>query len=215
MKGSKVTFDIILSQTRQYYDTKLAVHGPSPRGVDWNSAESQELRFEQLLKVCDTSSLFTLNDYGCGYGALAGYLAGKGYQFKYNGFDLSAQMIDEARGKYGNLRHCAFVSDEGSLGVADYTVASGIFNVRQQTSVEEWKGYVLHTLGKIVELSKKGFAFNVLTKYSDPEFMHQYLFYADPLFLFDYCKKNFSRFVAVLHDYPLYEFTILVKKEGN
>jgi SAM-dependent methyltransferase len=215
MKDPKVTFDTILSQTRQYYNKKLDAHGPSPKGVDWNSEESQELRFEQLLKVCDTSNPFSLNDYGCGYGALAGYLAKKGYQFKYNGFDLSAQMIDEAWGKYGNLRHCAFVSDEASLGVADYTVASGIFNVKQQTSDEGWKGYVLHTLGKIAKLSKKGFAFNVLTKYSDLEFMRQDLFYADPLFLFDYCKRNLSRFVAVLHDYPLYEFTILVKKEGN
>jgi SAM-dependent methyltransferase len=215
MKGSKVTFDAILSQTRQYYDEKLDAYGPSPKGVDWNSAESQELRFEQLLKICDTSIPFTLNDYGCGYGALAAYMTEQDYRFEYNGFDLSVQMIDEARGKYCNLRHCAFVSDEGSLGIADYTVASGIFNVKLQTNYEEWKGYVLYTLGKIAELSKKGFAFNALTKYSDPEFMRDDLFYADPLFLFDYCKRNFSRFVAVLHDYPLYEFTILVKKEGN
>ena len=215
MKVSKVTFDTILSQTKQYYDKKLAAYGPSPKGVDWNSAQSQELRFEQLLKVCDTGSPFSLNDYGCGYGSLAGYLAGRGCQVEYNGFDVSAQMIDEAREKYGKLRHCAFVSDEKSLGIADYTVASGIFNVKQQTSDEEWKDYVLHTLGKIAKLSKKGFAFNVLTKYSDPEFMCQDLFYADPLFLFDYCKRNFSRLVAVLHDYPLYEFTILVKKDAD
>lgn len=211
MKGSKVTFDIILSQTKQYYDKKLDGHGPIPKGVDWNSEESQELRFEQLLKVCDTSNPFSLNDYGCGYGALVAYMTEQNYRFVYSGFDLSAQMIDTALKEYGNLRHCAFVSDEESLGVADYTVASGIFNVKLQTSDEEWKGYVLHTLGKMAELSKKGFAFNVLTKYSDPEFMRQDLFYADPLFLFDYCERNFSKFVAVLHDYPLYEFTILVR----
>ena len=137
----------------------------------------------------------------------------KDYRFEYNGFDLSVQMIDAARKEYSDLRHCVFSSVEGHLGVADYTVASGIFNVKLQTSYKKWKGYVLHTLGKIAELSKKGFAFNVLTKYSDPEFMRDNLFYADPLFLFDYCKRNFSRFVAVLHDYQLYEFTILVKKK--
>ena len=215
MKGPKVTFDIILSQTRQYYDKKLDAHGPFPKGVDWNSAASQGLRFEQLLKVCDMSSPFTLNDYGCGYGALAGYLAGKGYQFEYNGFDLSVKMIDAAQKEYGDFRHCRFSSNEGSLGVADYTLSSGIFNVKLQTSDEEWKDYMLHTLGKMAELSKKGFAFNALTKYSDPEFMRDDLFYADPLFLFDYCKRNFSKFVAVLHDYPLYEFTVLVKKEAD
>ena len=213
MKGSKVTFDAILSQTKQYYDKKLGAYGPTPKGVDWNSEASQELRFEQLLKVCDTSNPFTLNDYGCGYGALAAYMTEQDYRFEYNGFDLSVQMIDAARKEYGDFEHCVFSSDEGHLGVADYTVASGIFNVKQQTNLEQWQGYVLNILGKMAELSKKGLAFNALTKYSDLEFMRDDLFYADPLFLFDYCKRNFSRFVAVLHDYPLYEFTILVKKE--
>ena len=194
MKSPKVTFDAILSQTKQYYDKKLAAYGPIPTGVDWNSAASQELRFEQLLKVCDTSNPFTLNDFGCGYGALVAHMIGRDYRFKYNGFDLSLQMIDAAWEKYGDFGHCRFTSDRESLGVADYTVASGIFNVKLQTRDEEWQGYVLHTLGKIAELSKKGFAFNVLTKYSDPEFMRPDLFYADPLFLFDYCKRNFSIF---------------------
>lgn len=206
-------FDDILFQTKQYYDKKLDVYGPFPKGVDWNSAQSQELRFEQLLKIFNTSQYFTLTDYGCGYGALAGYLAEKGYQFEYNGFDISVHMIDAARAKYGSLKNCAFTSDEKDISITDYTVASGIFNVKMRTSDDAWKDYVLRTLGKLAEISKKGFAFNMLTKYSDPEFMRHNLFYADPLFLFDYCKKNFSRLIAVLHDYPLYEFTILVRKE--
>ena len=215
MKGSKVTFDAILSQTRRYYEKKLGAYGPTPKGVDWNSAASQELRFEQLLKVCDTSNTFTLNDYGCGYGALVAYMTGRDYRFEYNGFDLSAQMIDAARKEYGDFGHCRFSSDEGGLGVVDYTVASGIFNVKLHTSDEEWKGYGLYILGKIEKLSKKGFAFNALTKYSDPEVMRDGLFYADSLFLFDYCKRSFSRFVAALYGYPLYEFTMLVRKEEN
>ena len=53
----------------------------------------------------------------------------------------------------------------------------------------------------------------MLTKYSDKEYMRDNLYYADPLFIFDYCKRNFSKQVALLHDYGLYEFTILVKKD--
>jgi hypothetical protein len=52
----------------------------------------------------------------------------------------------------------------------------------------------------------------VLTKYSDKEYMKEYLYYADPLYLFDYCKKHFSKNVALLHDYNLYEFSIIVRK---
>jgi len=39
------------------------------------------------------------------------------------------------------------------------------------------------------------------------------LYYADPIFLFEHCRRTFSRFVSLIHDYPLYEFTILVRKE--
>jgi hypothetical protein len=89
-------------------------------------------------------------------------------------------------------------------------VASGIFNVKLDTPEPEWREYVLETLGEFKELSRKAFAFNALTNYSDPEFMRPDLYYANPLELFDYCRKNLSRKVALLHDYPLYEFTIVV-----
>lgn len=209
-----MTIDLILSQIIQYYNTKLDTHGPSPRGVDWSSAKSQALRFKQLLTVCDTSNPFTLNDYGCGYGALVTYMINHNYRFHYNGFDLSGDMIEAAQQRYGDLKSCTFTSHRKCLKIADYTVASGIFNVKLQANNKAWQGHVLSTLDEIAELSNKGFAFNVLTKYSDQRLMRDDLFYADPFFLFDYCKINFSRFVAILHDYPLYEFTILVKNES-
>jgi len=61
--------------------------------------------------------------------------------------------------------------------------------------------------------SKRGFSFNMLTKYSDKEYMRDDLYYADPLFILDFCKRNFSKNVSLLHDYGLYEFTILVRME--
>jgi hypothetical protein len=60
--------------------------------------------------------------------------------------------------------------------------------------------------------SDAGFAFNCLTIYSDSDHRKSELYYADPLYLFDYCKKNFSKNVTLLHDYGEYDFTILVKK---
>jgi hypothetical protein len=207
-----VRFNAILARARQYYDEKLYTHGPTYKGADWNSVESQELRFEQLLKVCDSTGHFSLNDYGCGCGALVGYMTDQGFTFQYRGYDISSQMIAKAKELHKSVEHCQFFTNESHLTAADYTVASGIFNVKLQTSDEEWKTYVLHTLEKIAALSGKGFSFNVLTRYSDRDHMRSDLYYADPLFLFDYCKKRFSRFVSLLHDYPLYEFTILVRR---
>lgn len=196
----------------RYYSSKVKTHGPTAKGVDWNSPESQRLRFDQLLKVCDATVPFCINDYGCGYGALVEYLTAKGCTFRYRGYDISAEMIGKARQLFGGLQHCEFFTDESLLPAGDYTVASGIFNVKLSISEEKWKGYVLYTLKKIERLSERGFAFNLLTKYSDPERIRPHLYYADPLFMFDYCKRNFSKYVSLLHDYPLYEFTILVRK---
>jgi len=60
----------------------------------------------------------------------------------------------------------------------------------------------------------QGMAFNMLTKYSDADRMRPDLYYADPLFFFDYCKRNFAKNVALLHDYHLYDFTIIVRKDA-
>ena len=202
----------ILKTVSQYYSEKVTTHGPTAKGVDWNSPESQTLRFEQLLKVCDGAGPFSLNDYGCGYGALADYLAARGYTVSYYGFDISEPMLAEARTLHRDWAHCQFVSDSAGLSEADYTVASGIFNVKLGATEEVWRDYLLDTLDRINVLSAKGFAVNALTKYSDADRMRPDLYYADPLFLFDYCKIRYSKYVALLHDYPLYEFTLLIRK---
>lgn len=74
-----------------------------------------------------------------------------------------------------------------------------------------WEHYVKKALFNVNEKSIKGFAFNILTTYVD--YKERHLYYADPLFFFDFCKKNFSRNVSLLHDYGLYEWTMIVKKQ--
>jgi SAM-dependent methyltransferase len=205
----------VLDAVRRYYSEKIVEHGPTAKGVDWNDEGSQELRFDQLLKLCDDGRAFTINDYGCGYGALAHYLGRKGYTFEYTGFDISEQMIAQAQELLREAMNCRFVRTENELEPADYTVASGIFNVRLDAADEAWEQHVLETLGRIDALSARGFAFNMLTSYSDADRMRPDLYYADPREIFDHCKRTFARWVALLHDYGLYEFTILVRKESN
>jgi SAM-dependent methyltransferase len=203
----------LLDAVQRYYSGKIAEHGPTARGVDWNDQASQEVRFEQLLKLCDLETPFTINDYGCGYGALALYLAERGIRFRYTGFDISEQMLEQARHLLDGVRECRFVTADEQLETVDYTVASGIFNVRLDAADDAWERHVFATLERLDQLSTRGFAFNMLTSYSDPERMRPDLYYADPRRMFDHCKRTFSRWVALLHDYGLYEFTILVRKD--
>lgn len=202
----------IRSKVGSYYAGRLKEHGPSPRGVDWNSEESQTLRFRQLARVLPSPGQpFTVLDYGCGYGALVGFLDEVGLDYDYLGFDIAPSMVDEARRNHGGARR-RFTTDEAELESADYALASGVFNVRLDTDLAVWSDYVVDTLNALDRLGRRGLAFNMLTSYSDPERMRPDLFYADPCRYFDHCKQHFSKQVALLHDYGLYEFTILVRK---
>lgn len=121
-------------------------------------------------------------------------------------------MQEESNKLYGNLFD--LIHDPGFMKVADYTIESGIFNLRFDHTEESWLAYILKTLHVMNEKSRLGFAFNLLTKYSDKHLMRSDLYYADPCFLFDYCKINFSKNVVLPHDYNLYDFTILVRKSS-
>lgn len=201
-----------LEAARQYYTAKLAAHGPTARGVDWNSEESQWLRFVQLLKIAEGQDHFSLIDYGCGYGGLVSFLQQHERNFFYTGFDIAENMVEAAKDLYGRYPYCSFTTNPAELAPADFVVSSGALNVKLDMANWAWEEYVLHTLENFNELGRKGFAFNLLSRYSDPTMRRDDLFYADPLGMFDHCKKRFSRLVALLHDYPLYEFTILVRK---
>ena len=201
-------------QVRNYFEGRLHEHGATPRGVDWNSESAQETRFEQLLKVCDRSQPFSLLDYGSGYGALADYLLRQGYPVSdYMGYDLLENMATRGRELHPDMPQVRFSADASELVPADFVIASGIFNIRLEATQETWTRYVISELHKMDRLSRRGLAFNLLTMYSDPEYMRPHLYYADPCYLFDYCKRNFSRNVALLHDYGRYDFTIIVRKE--
>lgn len=204
----------ILKRVNEYYSEKIIKNGPTPQGVDWNSIESQELRFEILSDIISKKEKFSVLDFGCGFGSMYEYYKGLNYnEFKYIGFDISEVMISEANKKYQSSENLMWVSKIPENLQVDYVIASGIFNVKQELSDKTWLKYIFNTLDQLNKISSKGFAFNVLTKYSDKEFMKDHLFYADPLILFDYCKKKFSKHVCLKHDYPLYEFTIIIRKD--
>ena len=195
-----------------YYSGRLREHGPTPRGADWNSVESQRLRFDQLLRLCEgAGEAFSLLDFGCGYGALLTYLAERGITCDYTGSDLSEEMVGAARAAFGEGPTHRFLAAAAALPEADYVLASGIFNVKLDTPVGDWRSYLLETLARMASLARRGFAFNALSTYSDPERRRPDLHYADPLELFHHCKTRLSPRVTLLHDYPLWEFTILVR----
>jgi len=203
----------ILSEIADYYSAKLAEHGETPRGVDWNGEEGQSLRFEQLAKLIEEPQGFSLNDLGCGYGALFDHLDSRYQDFTYNGCDISGEMIYAANSRFSKNKDAHFTVASEPSRLADYGIASGLFNVRLERDDAEWRDYLEATLNVLDSTSRRGFAFNCLTSYSDAGKMRDDLYYADPCHLFDLCKRLYSRHVSLLHDYGLYEFTLLVRKK--
>lgn len=203
----------LLNEIASYYTQKLAEHGTTSRGVDWNSTDSQFLRFKQLARIIENpAKSFSIIDLGCGYAALLDYLADEYEAFSYRGFDISAEMVATAQQRYAGRSECSFMHGSQPQESADYCVASGIFNVRLGHSDQHWHEHLLNTLDDMNRCSRYGFAFNCLTSWSDKDKMRSALYYPDPAQVFSICMQRYGRHVALLHDYGLYEFTILVRK---
>lgn len=208
-----------LEPIRDFFKKCFSEHGESAEGVGWNSPAAQEIRFDQLLKVvAKPDERFTFLEFGCGYGHLVDYMRSKGYlPAHYYGYDIVAESLVTARERFQRDERVSFHENLADIPQTDYLSASGVFNVKLDTRYEDWTNYILESLRVFDRHTSGGFSVNFLTKYSDADCMaaRPDLYYADPCFLFDYCKTHFSRNVALLHDYEIYDFTLIVRKGSS
>lgn len=202
--------DEILKKVADLYSNSIKEHGISSKGVGWKDATGHVIRFDKLCEVLkDDNDEFSVNDLGCGYGSLFQYLHNKKKKItQYNGYDISNEMLNQAR-KFIAYNATFYLKSELDI-LADYSITSGIFNVRFETGDSKWEEYVIRMLHNLNDYSSKGFSFNMLSQYVD--WKEEHLYYADPCYYFDYCKRTFSRKVLLLHDYDLWEWTIIVRK---
>ena len=208
------------SKVKSYFADLLKTHGANYLGLGWNSMSAQEIRFDQLIKIVGHSP-YSLLDYGCGYGGLYDYLVRSGHAPIYYGYDIVESMIIQGRrthppikGGHPDHPNCHFSMDLATIPKVDYSIASGTFNMKLDTPAELWTASVLIELNTMWSHCTHGLAFNLLTSYADQDRLRPELYYADPCFFFDFCMRNFSRHVTLLHSYNLYDFTILVRKQS-
>jgi SAM-dependent methyltransferase len=202
----------IRNGVRVYYSAAIEQYGPIPYGVDWSSAASQYLRFLQLLKICDFDKAFSLNDFGCGYGALLQYLRlhHRGARVAYRGIDLSPAMIAAATKRWGGRSQTTFAVGSRCIKSADYSIASGVFNVRLGQPVASWEAYIEHTLRDLCAHSRTGFAVNfMLPRPGAPIEPELYRSPMRPWVMF--CREELGGSVTPVTRYGLREFTLLVR----
>lgn len=201
------------AKVRTYYSGTLKRHGPTPLGVDWPNAVSQYLRLVQLLKICDFDRPFSLNDLGCGYGALLELLAMRHSDatVAYHGIDISPSMIAAARRRWAEQKRTKFTIGSRCSRMADYSLASGIFNVRLGHPVGEWEAYVESILRDLDASSRIGFAVNFMLPH-DTKPTENELYRSEPDRWIDLCGKLGSD-VELVENYGLREFTLLIRRK--
>jgi hypothetical protein len=204
-----------LQEIEALYTGNIRRLGLDSKSVGWRDEATHRLRFDKLVHglIPDhAAEPFTVNDLGSGYGAMFRYLD-EHYNTRlkhYYGYEISDAMIDACRDFVTNDDRLEILKTNVPERSADYSFVCGTFNVKFQASDQEWDVYVKDMILRLAQQSTRGFAFNLLTSYVDWKEPH--LFYADPARYFDFCKRNVSRKVSLLHDYPLYEWTMVVLK---
>jgi SAM-dependent methyltransferase len=201
--------DAIADCVRAYYSGTAQRYGATPRGVDWTSAASQYLRFVQLLKACDFSAPFSLNDFGCGYGALLEFLDLRhpDADVAYRGIDISPVMIDAARRRWRERPRTRFSTASRCDDIADYTVASGVFNVRLGQPLAAWENYIESIIANLYAMSRIGFAVNFMLP-RDAQPMERELYRTDPERWVAYCESLGCN-VKQVCGYGMREFTLV------
>ncbi|MDP1884924.1 trans-aconitate 2-methyltransferase [Polaromonas sp.] len=201
------------SGIERYYSQKVLAHGATALGVDWTCQPTQELRFVQILKLCDFRQPFSLNDVGCGYGALLAFLAKRhrGAKVDYLGTDLSQAMIDQAKPSPRPSIRSQFVVTGGIPRVADYSVASGIFNVKLNQPTARWTLFIQQMLAGMHAASRLGFAVNFLAPPGPDMQAIPELYRVSPDVWIRHCERQFGAKVELVEGYGMREFTLIVR----
>ena len=200
----------LLGPIASAFETRLADSGATARGVFWRSEEGQKIRFEVLARVLEgDGGPFTINDLGCGYGAFFDYLASRlGNRLaRFAGTDIAPGMIARAKERIADPR-AVFVRGLAAGEDADYSFASGTFNMCLQAKPAEWIDYVETSLVHLYGRSRRALAFNML---NGADKMREGLYYANPERYAALCRGLGAK-VEIVADYPLDEWTIFARR---
>jgi SAM-dependent methyltransferase len=208
--------DAAFAAMRARYEGWLAEHGPaSPHAVGWSDPALQRLRFELLAQVMEGEAPVAVADFGCGTGALFGYLAGREAPpplGAYRGYDAVPAMVEAARGLHADPRARFEIGTEVAAG-ADYVLASGALTLRPGIEDAAWEEHVRATLTGLWSRARRGLAFNLLMRREPPPEPTMYA--GDPVAWATWCSGALpGARVALRYGPPLPDFTVLVRRAG-
>ena len=129
----------------------------------------------------------------------------------YLGTDLSPAMIRHAKRRW-RRPGVRFVVAGASPRLADYSLASGVFNVRLDQPDDIWERFVACTLADLSRTSRRGFAVNFMAPEAPGRRAAAELYRTPPAPWVRYCERELRCSVEVRRGYGLREFTLLARK---
>jgi SAM-dependent methyltransferase len=178
------------------YHCTLEEYGRSASGVAWKTAEDQFRRFEILTAGINNDQPLTVNDVGCGYGALFGFLDRRFQLAGYCGSDICESMVEAASATVTDPR-ARFLQSAFPPSPAHWSLASGTFNISGGSNDHIWRSLVEDVLRTMAHLSSVGFAFNMLR----PERRDEFLWGDDPEPWQRFCQDQLGGQVSLV-DWP-------------
>jgi len=200
----------------RHYETCLAEHGITPRGVDWPNGKDLAARFGVMLDLLAAAGKRpVLLDLGCGPGFLLDYLAATGgiERIRYQGIDLSSAMIEAARARWPD--HDFSCRDILAAPLpdrsVDVVVMNGVLTERVSLSADEMTRMAERLVAAAFRAARIGIAFNVMSAHVD--WQRDDLFHWPFDALAAFLTREVSRCYTFRADYGLYEYTCLVWRE--
>lgn len=183
------------------YDLKVHKYGYSTRATDYGHPGSQRLKFSALTEVMPLLDKSIL-DVGCGFADLQNFLAERGIESNYTGYDISEAMIDIARQRHPGVQlEVRNILNNPPNQKFDVVLSTGIFFLLQNNAKE-----IMHEMITIMyKLANHAVAFTTLSAWAEDKELNE--FYADPGETLDFCRTLTPRLV-LRHDYHPRDFAI-------
>ncbi len=174
------------------------------QSLGWKGDNSQQKRFEELVKVADLNDTSIL-DLGCGQGDLKYFLDKRFSGFSYIGIDQMPEFIHEAKRRYGHLPNTHFYQSDFSLAElpkAEYVIACGALGYR--CAKPSWFNEMIATM---YASASRALIFNMLDIATFPD--HPLLVGHDAEEIVGFCKM-LSPKVELINNYLDDDFTIFM-----
>jgi len=187
-----------LNKLAEHYNELGQKHGYSPNATQQSCLATQEKRLQVLLEMPGNFKGAKVLDFGCGTGHLLAVLEQSGFEGEYVGYDISSELLSIARAEHQSGRFELKNIFESPIEESfDWVFISGVFN----NDIEHNQEFMQQVLQTLFPKARKGLVFNALSHYVD--YQSPGLYYFDPCWVFDYCKRHLTTHVVLNHAYQI------------